>query len=84
MTRTKVPKPYEIIGFGAMDVTKPYKFIGFGAMDVTKPLEDVPKLLFLRFGPGDVRLWGSKRPSPSQKPPGKGGGAKHPTLSRWF
>ncbi len=31
------PKPYEFIGFGAMEVTKPYKFIGFGAMDVTKP-----------------------------------------------
>ncbi len=24
------PKPYELIGFGAMDVTKPYEFIGFG------------------------------------------------------
>ena len=23
------PKPYEFIGFGAMDVTKPYEFIGF-------------------------------------------------------
>ena len=33
-------KPYEFIGFGAMDVTKPYEFIGFGAMDVTKPYED--------------------------------------------
>ncbi len=27
-----VTKPYEFIGFGAMDVTKPYEFIGFGAM----------------------------------------------------
>jgi hypothetical protein len=27
----KMPKPYEFIGFGAMDVTKPCKFIGFGA-----------------------------------------------------
>ena len=35
----KGPKPYEFIGFGAMDVTKPYEFIGFGAMDVTKPYE---------------------------------------------
>ncbi len=26
----EVTKPYEFIGFGAMDVTKPYKFIGFG------------------------------------------------------
>ncbi len=26
-----VTKPYEFIGFGAMDVTKPYKSIGFGA-----------------------------------------------------
>ena len=34
-----VTKPYEFIGFGAMDVTKPYKFIGFGAMDVTKPYD---------------------------------------------
>ncbi len=24
-------KPYEFIGFGAMDVTRPYKSIGFGA-----------------------------------------------------
>ena len=23
-------KPYEFIGFGAMDVTKPYEFMGFG------------------------------------------------------
>ncbi len=30
-------KPYEFIGFGAMEVTKPYELIGFGAMDVTKP-----------------------------------------------
>ncbi len=29
-------KPYEFIGFGAMEVTKPYKFIGLGAMEVTK------------------------------------------------
>ncbi len=28
----EVAKPYEFIGFGAMDVTKPYKFIGFGAI----------------------------------------------------
>jgi hypothetical protein len=27
-----VTKPYEFIGFGAMEVTKPYEFIGFGAM----------------------------------------------------
>ncbi len=32
-----VTKPYEFIGFGAMDVTKPFEFIGFGAVDVTKP-----------------------------------------------
>ncbi len=37
-------KPYEFIGFRAMEVTKPYEFIGFGAMDVTKPYE------FIRFG----------------------------------
>ena len=37
-------KPYEFIGFGAMEVTKPYEFIGFGAMDVTKPYE------FIGFG----------------------------------
>ena len=37
-------KPYEFIGFGAMDVTKTYKFIGFGAMDVTKPCK------FIGFG----------------------------------
>ncbi len=28
-----VTKPYEFIGFGAMEVTKPYEFIGFGAME---------------------------------------------------
>ncbi len=27
--RTAFTKPYEFIGFGAMDVTKPYQFIGF-------------------------------------------------------
>ncbi len=32
-----VTKPYEFIGFGAMDAIKPYKCIGFGAMDATKP-----------------------------------------------
>ncbi len=32
-------KPYEFIGFGAMEVTKPYEFLGFGAMEVTKPYE---------------------------------------------
>ncbi len=30
-----VTKPYEFIGFGAMEVTKPYEFIGFGAMGET-------------------------------------------------
>ncbi len=34
-----VTKPYEFIGFGAMEVTKPYEFIEFGAMEVTKPYE---------------------------------------------
>ena len=34
-----VTKPYQFIGFGAMDGTKPYEFIGFGAMDFTKPYE---------------------------------------------
>ncbi len=37
-------KPYEFIGFGALDVTKPYEFIGFGALDVTKPYK------FIGFG----------------------------------
>ncbi len=35
--RALVTKPYQFIGFGAMEVTKPYQFIGFGAMEVTKP-----------------------------------------------
>ena len=39
-----VTKPYEFIGFGAMEVTKPYEFILFGAMEVTKPYE------FIGFG----------------------------------
>jgi hypothetical protein len=49
-------KPYQFIGFGAMDVTKPYKckgfgaikpyqFIRFGAMDVTKPYPDYSREL---------------------------------------
>ncbi len=42
--RGGVTKPYEFIGFGAMEVTKPYEFIGFGAMEVTKPYK------FIRFG----------------------------------
>ncbi len=33
----EVTKPFEFVGFGAMDVAKPYTFIRFGAMDVTKP-----------------------------------------------
>ncbi len=43
-----VTKPYEFIGFGAMDVTKPYEFIWFGALDVAKPYE------FIGFGALDV------------------------------
>ncbi len=31
---SQVTKPYEFIGFGAMEVTKPYEFIWFGAMEV--------------------------------------------------
>ncbi len=34
-----VTKPYEFIGFGAVDVPRPYEAIGFGAMDVTRPYE---------------------------------------------
>ena len=41
-------KPYNFIGFGAMDVTKPYAYIGFGAMDVTTPYA------FTWFGAMDV------------------------------
>ncbi len=44
-----VTKPYEFIGFGAMDVTKPYEFTWFGAMDVTKPYE------FIGFGAMDAQ-----------------------------
>ncbi len=43
-----ISKPYEFIGFGAMDVTKSYEFIRFGAMDVTKAYE------FIGFGSMDV------------------------------
>jgi hypothetical protein len=32
-----VTKPYEFIGFGAMEVTKPYEFIGFGITHVAVP-----------------------------------------------
>jgi hypothetical protein len=45
----KLPaKPYECIGFGAMDVTKPYEFMRLWAMDVTKPYE------FISLGAMDV------------------------------
>ncbi len=50
-TPRKKEKPYELIGFGAMDVTKPYEFAGLGAMDVTKPYEFrwfLGGLLFMR------------------------------------
>ena len=42
--RPRETKPYEFIGFGAMEATKPYEFIRFGAMEATKPYE------FIRFG----------------------------------
>ena len=45
---TNTTKPYEFIGFGAMDATKPYELIGFGAMDATKPCE------FIGFGAMDA------------------------------
>ncbi len=48
MRNGQVTKPYEFIGFGAMEVTKPYEFIGFGAMEVTKPYE------FIGFGAMEV------------------------------
>ncbi len=51
-------KPYEITGFGAMDVTKPYEFIGFGAMDVTKPCEWIGFV----FGGGDCSPGGVPPP----------------------
>ncbi len=36
--RNKRPsKPYDFIGFGAMDVTKPYEFIWFGDIPGSKP-----------------------------------------------
>ncbi len=35
-----VTKPYEFIGFGAVDGTKPYKFIGIGAMEVNQSFID--------------------------------------------
>ncbi len=46
------PKPYEFIGFRAMDVTKPYEFIGFGAMEGPKPqiaFQNVSNLTFLNW-----------------------------------
>ncbi len=42
---------YELIRFGATNVTKPYEFIGFVAMDVTKPYE------FIGLGAMDIRIW---------------------------
>ena len=56
-----VTKPYEFIGFGAIEVTKPYEFIGFGAIEVAKPYK------FLGFGAMEVtkpyefyRVWGHR------------------------
>ncbi len=37
---------------------------------------EVPYLLFVRLGPGNRRFWGSKRPHPTAKPTGKGGGLR--------
>ena len=53
----EVTKPYDFIGFGAMDVTKPYEFIGFGAMDVAAPGPPQPR--FPRPGPGDMGWLGT-------------------------
>ncbi len=51
----EVTKPYEFIGFGAMDATKPYKFIGLGAMDATKPYEFIGKTSRLALPPAEDR-----------------------------
>ena len=74
-----VPQPRKLICFGTMDVTKPYKFIWFGAMDVTFHPMRTPKLILIPGGwpgrrAGNRRFWGSRRPSPTAKPTGKGGG----------
>ena len=72
----EVTKPYEFIGFGAMDVTKPYKCIGFGAMEITKPYE------FIGFE-GELRsLWGSEGPQ-HLRPRWQGSHSqrRHPALS---
>ncbi len=61
-----VTKPYEFIGFGAMEVTTPYKFIGFGAMEVTKPYE------FIRFA--------EDFPVREPSPPTRGSGKSSPLL----
>ncbi len=37
---TLLTKPYEFIGFGAMEVTNTYEFIGFGAI-VAKPYKSI-------------------------------------------
>ena len=42
----EVTKPYQLIGFGAMEV--PYQFVRFGAMDVTKPYQ------FIWFGAMEI------------------------------
>ena len=52
-----VTKPYEFIGFGAMDVTKPYEFIGFGAMDVTKPYESLGHFVYHFVGHPTFSHW---------------------------
>ena len=54
-------KPYEFIGFGAMEVTKSNKCIGFGAMEVDIPAQKSKILVFGRcwtgIGPVVGRLW---------------------------
>ncbi len=57
-------KPYEFIGFGAIDVTEPYKFTGFGVIDVPKPYE------FIGFGDNAQRF-----SRPDQKGPGSSCGS---------
>ena len=65
----EVTKPYEFIGFGAVEVTKPYEFIGFGAVEVTKPLGGplAGTQPFEKFF-SKLDFWGSKRLFPSGKP----------------
>ena len=65
MDLATTPKPYEFIGFGAMDATKPYEFIG--SIHVAAICQRGPGVALQVKGPVGVDLvtgWGPSSPKP--------------------